>query len=377
VYSLFQALLVFAMFAAAVGIVLLLYAFYVKIQCGLIRTQAEAEAQIIHAQHPPVPDHWTMHYKMAQAPVRHPLLQQAQPTIEVSSPMPLPTWWPQVVQHGSHLDVIGQNTSGKTTLAEAILTERAQTDKIVIIDTHGKFNPWCGLTPIGIGRNFKAVETAMQHIYQEFDRRFQPGEPVDEQLTVFIDEYPSLAMMVPSIVPLVKQMLRESPKSGLRLVLLSQEPNAKTFGFDGEAAIRKNLLHVLLGEYAAELDTIAAQQPYPAVLQQRGKPIAIDTAGVPRLAQRPVDTSVLWQLPPIDISRQTWTPEHVKVAEFLSREPNLSAREVSRRLWPHKDSGGRNAQAAARLIEEVRAVTCYEEAGNTVTPLYGNRNTAA
>ncbi len=56
------------------------------------------------------------------------------------------------------------------------------------------------------------------------------------------------------------------------------------------------------------------------------------------------------------------TAEHAQVAYWLGLDPTLSAREVARRLWPHKNSGGRNAQLAAKLMEEVRSVTVTERA---------------
>ncbi len=235
------------------------------------------------------------------------------------------------------MDLIGQNTSGKTTLATAILAERAKTDKIVILDLHGKFNEWGGLPAIGVGRNVKDIEQAIHILHAEFNRRFQVGEPVEENITVFLDEYPGVALLIPSIVPIIKQWLMESPKAGIRLVMLAQAPNAKTFGLEGEANIRKNMLHILLGEFAAEVNDLAAEQQYPAVLKRHGKTLPLDVSRLPELSRQVVDPSALWVLP--QGNTQVTAPvtlEHAQVAYWLGIDPTLSAREVARRLWPTK-----------------------------------------
>jgi hypothetical protein len=245
VWTLLAAFGVFLLFAAAVFVALCLYGFFALIQCRIVKTRAEAEAQVITAHHEPVPDKFTLSLRQTAAsrPVASaPALPDLSPSL-----VPHHEWWPNVHNYHSHMDLVGPNTSGKTTLATAILAERAKTDKILICDPHRKFNQWADLPAIGVGRDFAAIEAAIHQVYAEFHRRFQPDESVDEPLTIFLDEYPSYPLHIPSVIPLIKQMLRESPKAGIRLVMLAQEPNGKIWGFDGEAAIRKNLMHILLG----------------------------------------------------------------------------------------------------------------------------------
>lgn len=192
------------------------------------KTPAEALDTILNSQtvdllaasHPPPPHTVRTDTRFTIPSLRHPQLPQV-----VSDPMPslVPhtDWWPKVLAHHSHIDLIGQNTSGKTTLATAVLTERAKTDKVVILDLHAKFNGWAGLPAIGAGRDINAIAQAFSVLHTEFERRFRVGEAVGEPLTIFIDEYPALALLLPTIVPLVKQWLREAPKAGIRLVMLA------------------------------------------------------------------------------------------------------------------------------------------------------------
>ncbi|HEY1015714.1 MAG TPA: type IV secretory system conjugative DNA transfer family protein [Herpetosiphonaceae bacterium] len=59
---------------------------------------------------------------------------------------------------------------------------------------------------------------------------------------------------------------------------------------------------------------------------------------------------------PVEPQAPVWTVEHVKTAAWLAVEPKISDREVARRLWPEKSSGGANAQAAGKLKAAVRAL---------------------
>lgn len=136
------------------------------------------------------------------------------------------------------------------------------------------------------------------------------------------------------------------------------------------------MLHVLLGEYAAEVSEIAAAQPYPAVLKKHGKTFPVDVSQLPDLAGRPVPSDVLWLFPECGTPSGTggtvgtpnvaWTDEHMQVAYWLGLDPHLSAREIARRLWPQKDSGGRAAQRAKHMMEEVRSIPVPQMAGTPV-----------
>lgn len=213
---------------------------------------------------------------------------------------PHSAWWPDVRRHDGHIMIVGETRSGKSTLARALLADRAITDHIVIVDPHATLNDW-GVDAVGSGRNFDAIADVLHAVHREFERRFQVGVEIGDRLTVFIDEYPAIVAARPDVAGLVKQWLREAAKARISLVFLCQDASVRTLGIEGEGAVRRNVWTILLGSFAASASPIAAQQGRPAVLQRATLLQAVDVRNLPGIARISVSPLCLWEPVPVEM----------------------------------------------------------------------------
>lgn len=245
--------------------------------------------------------------------------------------LPLEQWWHRVIRHATHVILVGESQSGKSTTARALLTDRSYGDRVVIIDPHEKLNDWGDLPVIGRGYDKAACATAIKALYVEMGRRYQPGEAIEPPLTVFIDEYPAIAKYDPSVSEAFTGLLREAAKVHIRLVVLAQDDNVKSLGIEGEGEVRKNLLKVLLGTFATaacpDAATLAQRGHRPAALVRHTQTAAVSCDGLLDRAGEAVGMWVAWEgldygaipeqaIAPIAISRMAPTPDCAIVAQF-------------------------------------------------------------
>lgn len=162
----------------------------------------------------------------------------------------------KLIERVKHILLEGETDSGKSTSSEYILSFLA--GSTVVVDPHRKPGQWEGLPVIGGGRNylqiaqfFIALEKLMNERYKLRDKGLDVGGVVN----VLIDEYPAIAQsddckkIVP---PVVKYLLREARKVGIRIILLSQGSEVKALGFEGEGSIRKCFTRIRLAKFALE-----------------------------------------------------------------------------------------------------------------------------
>lgn len=94
----------------------------------------------------------------------------------------------------------------------------------------------------------------LRAVYNEMIERFQLDpvtrkRPNREPLTIVLDEYLSYAK-VKGVDDIVKRLIREARKVGIRLVLLVQGDNVAGLGWEGEGDLRENLTYVYLKDFA-------------------------------------------------------------------------------------------------------------------------------
>ena len=285
-------------------------------------TITHQKIRVIRAQHPLAGvTHYSPRYMQSTA--------EALPA--PAPPMPVSAWFPTVVEHDAHLLLLGPTRSGKSTLARAVLAERARTDKVIILDPHGRYNDWGGLPAIGDGRDFDRIEKTIYAIHAEFERRFKPGEDMGQPLSVFIDETPALAAERKHLIPYITKWLREAAKAKIRVVVLSQGWEVRALGIEGEGSIRENFKTVKLGTFAIDELPEAEQHAYPAVLVHgngKGVPRLIDTSGLPERAQAALSPAVVWQPDPALLTDGSSSrADGSKDAEIVDPGPTTTDRE--------------------------------------------------
>jgi hypothetical protein len=281
--------------------------------------------------------------------------------------MPLPQWLDLVqnrLDDAPHTMIIGVTGTGKTTLVKALCATRQ--GQLLFVSP--KPNAWPGLTypTIDDDGGFTAIERAMQAVLAELQQRLaamkRGTDPATfTTLTIVVDEFPTIADECATAPLLYRKLGQIGRELRLRLIPLSTTRLVKDLGLAGRGAARENFAEITLSRATARvagLLQLAVDEP----------PIPIDLTGVYALSQQPIEPTRWWSAPTgaPELSGDapatpTWTAEHVRVAAWLATEPSISTREIARRLWPDKDSGGdtsRKAKAIREAVEQVLAVSC-------------------
>ncbi len=279
----------------------------------------------------------------------------------------LHTWFPELVNYDAHVMLVGGTGSGKSTIARALLAARAQTDKIVILDPHGRLdyndpnqehlNDWLGLVSVGVGRDFPAIARMIETLHAEFNRRGVPGNKLGQGITVFMDEVPAIVDETDGSMEYVVKWIRETRKYGIRVVMLTQGKEVKTLGIEGEGSVRDSLKTVLLGGLAKGVPGNEHAGDYAGALvngntyNAKEDAHAIDTSGVPRLPAPPLDDSVVWVPDPLLLPSSSssnvplltgFTPKKKRKKNGLSDEQRVIILDV-------KANGGNKSDAARAL----------------------------
>jgi len=228
------------------------------------------------------------------------ITEPTQPAAATSSTQlpPFETWWRSTVKDVVHLMIVGETGSGKSTAATALLVCRAQIDRVLILDPHARPGDWGGLPAIGRGRNYPAINEAFVALEQEMTKRYQlaaDGKPYGQPLTIFIDEYPTIAANCKGAAQAFKALAREGRKVDMRLVVLTQDANVKTLGVEGEGPVRESFSRLLLGSFAVKsLPIEAERQTFPAAFDYKGVVTAVSTVALPIYGKLRVNLVRVW-----------------------------------------------------------------------------------
>ncbi len=155
-----------------------------------------------------------------------------------------------------HVMLLGSTGDGKSTLAKHLAANC--TAYTIVIDPHAAPDDWGDLPVYGSSRNYGQIAEIMGVILQlmqdRYDARSQ-GAKQFEPIVIICDEYP--AIIASSAAGKVasswmKLISREARKVSLRLVVLTQSPEVKAIGLEGEGSVRDNFCFIKLGEFALD-----------------------------------------------------------------------------------------------------------------------------
>ena len=172
--------------------------------------------------------------------------------------------WLTWIDRMPHLLIAGRTNAGKTTLARAVLSERAKAnEQLIILDPHDQPGKWTA-PAIGGGRDFDSILAALSSILAEMDQRFKAydrGQPTDkfDRLTVLIDEVPALVASTmdgnrtldPRWQSFARKLGSEARKVRICAMLLTQSPLVQDIRIN--SYMRENFTRVALGDQAPTL----------------------------------------------------------------------------------------------------------------------------
>lgn len=240
-----------------------------------------------------------------------------------SGPSPVPDReWLDWIDRTPHLMIAGRTEAGKTTMAEAVIAQRAAAGELLyVLDPHYQPGKWCGLPAIGGGRGYGDVMSALGHILDEMTVRYQDfnaGKRTEdfERLTVFIDEVPALVewcfdgkkLRDQRWMSFAKQLGSEARKVRISVILMTQSPLVQDIQIN--TRMRENFTRIALGDQSLELIKECSEprrsdlarliegQRYTAVMAYLNQVHVLDTANVRSLAARHVaHVARPWQPP--------------------------------------------------------------------------------
>ena len=234
---------------------------------------------------------------------------------EILPPALLPTpdqEWLNWIDRTPHLMIAGRTEAGKTTMAEAVIAQRAMAGELLyVLDPHYQPGKWCGLPATGGGRGYGDVMNALGFVIDEMDTRykdFNQGKRTEDfdRLTVFIDEVPALVewcfdgkkLRDQRWMSFAKQLGSEARKVRISVILMTQSPLVQDIQIN--TRMRENFTRIALGDQSIELikeareprrtdlEKLIEGQRYTAAMEYQNQVHVLDTSNVQSLARRHV-----------------------------------------------------------------------------------------
>lgn len=236
--------------------------------------------------------------------------------------------WRGWIDRAPHLLIAGRTEAGKTTLATAILIDRALAgDAVLVLDPHYQPGKWAGVPTIGGGNDFEAILRTLPFLVGEMRARFkefEQGRPTEDfqRLTVLIDEVPAVVSACMETTPsggqkitdqrwikFAQRLGSEARKVRISVILLTQSTLVKDIQINSQQ--RDNYLRIGLGDRVptllseepnsrrrAQLHELRAGQAHPAAMEWLGEIHMLDTSTVKVLSERSLGPSVQSWAPP-------------------------------------------------------------------------------
>jgi hypothetical protein len=256
--------------------------------------------------------------------------------------LPVQAWLEIVNQkpdEAPHTLIIGPSGTGKTTLAEAIVSTRA--GMVAILDMKWTPGKWGNLPaiPIDDDGKYTQIERAAKSLLAELNDRLvslKQGVTTFTELTIVVEELPTVVDECPSGATLFKQIGRLGRELHIRLVGLSQSERVKSLGIAGEGDAKDNYLLIRLGKFAIALMPESRGLNRPAVLEWQGEHYLMHINGILHLSRYPQFSSRAWAFPSGEaglqkqdlklMPKQTQKPDDSTEALFLT----FSAEELGK-----------------------------------------------
>ena len=216
-----------------------------------------------------------------------------------------------------HCMLLGSTGDGKSTLAKHLAANC--TAYTIVIDPHAAPDDWGNLPVFGAGRKYseiaKIMGVTLELLQVRFDARDQ-GVKAFEPIIIICDEYPAIiasseAGKVAS--SWMKLISREARKVSIRLVVLTQSPEVKAIGLEGEGSVRDNFCFIRLGEFALDHAKSLKDDNIKSAIENADRPAMLGNlpCAIPQLSDR-LAMPVLSM--PIDYQELIDSPQQLPIA---------------------------------------------------------------
>ena len=191
-----------------------------------------------------------------------------------------------------HCMLLGSTGDGKSTLAKHLAANC--TAYTIVIDPHAAPDDWGNLPVFGAGRKYgeiaKIMGVTLELLQVRFDAR-DTGVKQFEPIIIICDEYPAIiasneAGKVAS--SWMKLISREARKVSIRLVVLTQSPEVKAIGLEGEGSVRDNFCFIRLGEFALDHAKSLKDEQIKSAIENADRPAMLGNlpCAIPQLSDR-------------------------------------------------------------------------------------------
>ncbi len=244
-----------------------------------------------------------------------------------------------------HVMLLGSTGDGKSTLAKHLAANC--TAYTIVIDPHAAPDDWGNLPVYGAGRKYEQIAEIMKVTLELLQKRFDArdlGVKQFEPIVIICDEYP--AIIASSAAGKVasswmKLISREARKVAIRLVVLTQSPEVKAIGLEGEGSVRDNFCFIKLGEFALDHAKSLKDDAIKLAVESCDRPAMLGNlpCNIPQLSDRiampvmsiPADFAKLTAIDKLTgIDELTRVDSPIDAPKALKNDVNLSTVNLSK-----------------------------------------------
>jgi len=142
--------------------------------------------------------------------------------------------------------IVGSSDAGKTTLLKHVVTERAQSSHVIVIDPHAGPATWPAEI-IGRGSNHAEISRALDGLLALMIKRYREigagkiGEGEHQRLTVIVDEWMSIEEECRNAAHVFGRLIREARKASIDTFVGSHSDRVASLGLTGKGDLRDGL----------------------------------------------------------------------------------------------------------------------------------------
>lgn len=238
--------------------------------------------------------------------------------------------------------IVGASDTGKTTLLQHIITRRAQSSTVVVIDPHAWPDKWPGCKVLGTGRNYAEIDRALSALVEIMSKRYDEigkglvQEGRHPRLTILIDEWRAIVGNVKSASEAIKALLTESRKAAFSVFVATHSDRAKPLGLEGEYDLKDGFAIVRLS------------------IENDQRKATLDTGTGERLAQLPGPFYGQPVLESDEFINLEVEPTPAEAAILNLHERGESYNEIARQVWG--SSGGYQVNKIKEVLSKFNSV---------------------